>query len=73
VSERNRIVQKVNKLAGVQKKKADTDAAAMGIGLILLWPALFALGAGSDVKPQLASMTGNYDALPAAGAQKNCF
>ncbi|MDO9638596.1 MAG: hypothetical protein Q7J44_08640 [Pseudotabrizicola sp.] len=73
ISERNRIVQKVNELSGVQKKKADNDAAAMGIGMILFWPALFALGGGSDVEPQLASMKGNYDALTAVGTQKNCF
>jgi hypothetical protein len=73
ISERNRIVQKVDELSGVQKKKADNDAAAMGIGIVLFWPALFALGGGSDVEPQLASMKGNYDALTAAGTQKNCF
>ncbi len=58
---------------GVQKKKADNDAAAMGIGMILFWPALFALGGGSDIEPQLASMKGNYDALTAIGTLKNCF
>lgn len=73
VAERNRIVSKVNELTGVQKKKADSDAIAMGAGMILFWPALFALGAGSDVEPQLASMKGHYDALTAAGTQKNCF
>ncbi len=73
ISERNRIVQKVNELNGVQKKKVDNDAAAMGIGMILFWPALFALGGGSDIEPQLASMKGNYDALTAIGTLKNCF
>ena len=73
VSERNRVVQKVNELTGVQKKKADTDAAVMGIGMVLFWPALFGLAAGSDVEPQLASMKGNYDALTAIGTQKGCF
>jgi hypothetical protein len=73
VSERNRVVQKVNELNGVQKKKADSDAAVMGIGMILFWPALFGLAAGSDVEPQLASMKGNYDALTAVGTQKSCF
>ena len=73
ISERNRVVSKVDELTGVQKKKADNDAAMMGVGLVLFWPALFALGAGSDVEPQLASMKGNYDALTAAGTQKSCF
>lgn len=73
ISERNRVVQKVDELTGVQKKKADSDAAMMGVGMILFWPALFGLAAGSDVEPQLASMKGNYDALTAAGTQKSCF
>lgn len=73
VDERNRVVQKVNELTGVQKKKADNDAVAMGVGMVLFWPALFFLGSGSDVEPQLAAMKGNYDALTAAGIQKGCF
>ena len=73
VSERNRVVQKVNELNGVQKKKADNDAAMMGVGMILFWPALIGLAAGSDVEAQLSSMKGNYDALTSAGSQKGCF
>lgn len=73
VDERNRVVQKVNELTGVQKKKADNDAVATGVGMVLFWPALFFLGSGSDVEPQLATMKGNYDALTSAGIQKGCF
>jgi hypothetical protein len=73
VSERNRVVAKVNELNGAQKKKADNDAAMMGVGMILFWPALIGLAAGSDVEVQLASMKGNYDALTQAGMQKGCF
>jgi hypothetical protein len=73
ISERNSVVQKVNELTGAQKKKASNDAALMGVGLILFWPALFGLAAGSDVEVQLANIKGNYDALTAAGTQKGCF
>lgn len=73
VAERNRVVQKVNELTGVQKKKASNDAVATGVGLVLFWPALFMLGTGSDVEAQLATMKGNYDALTAAGTEKGCF
>jgi hypothetical protein len=73
VSERNRVIQKVNELTGVQQKKADNDAVAMGVGAILFWPALFVLASGSDVEAQLASLKGNYDALTAIGTQKSCF
>lgn len=73
VAERNRVVQKVNELTLAQGKKADNDALAMGVGMVLFWPALFALGAGTDLEPQLASIKGSYDALTAAGTQKGCF
>ncbi len=73
IAERNRVVAKVNELNGAQKKKADNDAAMMGVGMILFWPALIGLAAGSDVEVQLASMKGNYDALTQAGMQKGCF
>ncbi len=73
ISDRNGVVAKVNELNGAQKKKADNDAAMMGVGMILFWPALIGLAAGSDVEVQLASMKGNYDALTQAGMQKGCF
>ncbi len=73
VAEHNRVVSKVNELNGTQKKKADNDAALMGVGLILFWPALIGLAAGSDVEGQLVSRKGNHDALTQAGTQKGCF
>src|SRR5207247_9301476 len=36
-----RITHKLNEVAGVQDKTASNDSAAMGVGLILFWPALF--------------------------------
>lgn len=73
ISERNQVVAKVDELAGAQKKKADSDAAMMGVGLVLFWPALIGLAAGKNQETQLASMKGHYDALTAAGTKKNCF
>ena len=73
VAERNLVVQKVNELNGAQKKKADNDGAAMAVGMVLFWPALFFLGNKNDLSPQLATMKGTYDALTAAGVAKRCF
>lgn len=73
VAERNLVVQKVNELNGMQKKKADNDGAAMAVGMVLFWPALFFLGNKNDVSPQLATMKGTYDALTAAGIANRCF
>lgn len=73
ITERNAVVVKVNELNAVQKKEADDDAALVGVGAILFWPALLFLGSGQDVSPQLASIKGQYDALTAAGTEKGCF
>ena len=73
ISERNVVVGKVNELNGIQEKKANDDAVAVGVATVLFWPAAFLIAGGSDVSPQLATMKGNYDALTAAGKAKNCF
>lgn len=72
-AERKRVVNKVNELNGTQSKKSSNDAIAMGVGLVLLWPALFFLASESDLEPQIASLKGNYDALTSVGNQKGCF
>ncbi len=66
-----RVSRKVNEIAGVQDKQASNDEAAMGVGLILFWPALFFL-AGHDQHTELAELKGQYDALEEEAIQKNC-
>ncbi|MCK0167912.1 hypothetical protein MWU52_10160 [Jannaschia sp. S6380] len=73
VTERNRVVQEVNTVSAAQKKKANSDAVATGVGTILFWPALFMLATGGDNEAQLATLKGNYDALTEAGTAKGCF
>lgn len=73
VAERTRIAEKVAEVAGDQQRKATGDAVAVGVGVIVFWPALFLLAAGKDKEAELASLKGNYDALNAAGIQKGCF
>ena len=71
--EREQLVAKVNEVSADQKKKASGDAVAMGVGLVLFWPALFLLAAGEDKKAELSALKGNYDAMTAAGIKKKCF
>ncbi len=66
-----RVNRKVVEVSGVQKKAADRDALAMGVGLLLFWPALFIL-AGSDHSDELARLKGEYEALETAAIQKKC-
>ena len=69
--EMTRVSRKVNEVAGVQDKQASNDSAAMGVGLVIFWPALFFL-AGHDQHTELAELKGQYDALEEEAIQKNC-
>lgn len=66
-----RLSARVREVAGVQKREANKDAVAMGVGLVLFWPALFFL-IGSDQKEELSRLKGEYDALESAAIQKKC-
>lgn len=66
-----RVGRKMNEVAGVQDKTASDDAVAMGVGLVLLWPALFFID-GDDQHVELGRLKGEFDALEQAAIQKNC-
>ena len=66
-----RVSRKVNEVSGVQDKQASNDSAAMGVGLVIFWPALFFL-AGHDQHTELAELKGQYDALEEEAIQKDC-
>ncbi|MDA1316364.1 MAG: hypothetical protein O2968_23870, partial [Acidobacteria bacterium] len=70
-------LQRVTRRAGELKvsidKDAANDAAQMGVGLVLFWPALFFLEGGDG--PQAAEysrLKGERDALEQVVIQKNC-
>ncbi len=58
--------------SGVQQKKADNDAVAVGVGLVLFWPALFfAKGDGASAA-EVARLKGEMKAIEAASLKNNC-
>ncbi|HUH23634.1 MAG TPA: hypothetical protein VLZ51_06195, partial [Brevundimonas sp.] len=67
-----RIGQRVDEVTGQQRKQANNDAIAMGVGLVLFWPALFFLAGGNDKKEELGRLKGEYDALQQAAVAKRC-
>lgn len=69
--ELRRVQQKVGVITGVQNKEATKDAWAMGLGLVVFWPALFFL-IGSDKKDELSTLKGEYEALEHVAIQKEC-
>ena len=62
---------RVIEVTGSQKKQSTNDAVAMGVGLVIFWPALFFLASG-DKGDELARLKGQYEALESAAIQKNC-
>lgn len=65
------ISQEVQILSGQQRRRADQDAWATGVGIVVFWPALFFLMRG-DKQDQLANMKGQYEALVAQSRRKDC-
>ncbi|MBK1710623.1 metal ABC transporter ATP-binding protein [Marichromatium gracile] len=55
------------------KRTADNDAAQMGIGLVLFWPALFFLEGGDGPEAQeYSTLKGEFEALRTVSVQKGC-
>ena len=66
-----RVSSQVRVLTGQQRRKHTNDQVAMGVGLVIFWPALFFM-IGGDKKDELAEMKGQYDALNEEAIQKKC-
>lgn len=70
-SEMMRVSRKVNEIAGIQDSDADKDTAALTVGLVIFWPALFFM-IGHDKERELSQLKGEYDALEEEAIRKNC-
>lgn len=58
--------------SGVQQKKADNDAVAVGVGLVIFWPALFfAKGDGASAA-EVSRLKGEMKAIETASLKNNC-
>lgn len=66
-----RVNSRVMEVTGQQDSAADKDAAALAVGLVLFWPALFFM-AGGDKKEELSRLKGEYEALEKCSIEKNC-
>ena len=71
-SESQRIHGRVNQLAGRLDEAANNDKVLMGVGLILFWPALFALGGTKQQEADYARLKGEYDAISQAMVIRKC-
>ena len=71
-SEAQRIHSRVNQLAGRLDEAANNDKVLMGVGIVLFWPALFALGGTKQQEADYARLKGEYDAVQQAMIAKKC-
>jgi hypothetical protein len=70
-SELVRVSDHVREASGVQARAHTRDQVAMGVGLVVFWPALFFLMEG-DKKEELGRLKGQYDALDDAAIRNKC-
>jgi hypothetical protein len=66
-----RVNRHVMEVTGQQQNTADRDAVALGVGLVIFWPALFFM-IGGDKSQELGRLKGEYDALEQTAIIKKC-
>lgn len=69
--ELTRVSARVQELTVAQNQEAMKDTFALGVGLVLFWPALFFM-IGDDKKEELSRLKGEYEALERTAIEKNC-
>jgi len=71
-AEAARLSGRAAEISGVQQKKASGDAVAMGVSLILFWPAIFFIKGKGATESEVARLKGEMEAVERAAIQKNC-
>jgi hypothetical protein len=70
--EAQRVSARATQAAGVQDEKSTNDKVAMGVGLIIFWPALLFTKGNDENTAELARLKGQMDAIEQASIQKRC-
>ena len=71
-AEAARVQLRVNQIGGRLDEAASADKAIAGVGIILFWPALFALGGTKQQEAEYARLRGEYEAVQQASTIKKC-
>ena len=71
-SEGQRLQVRLDQLKTRLDQAAANDKAIAGVGLILFWPALFALGGTKDLEAEYARLKGEYSAVEQATIARKC-
>jgi hypothetical protein len=72
VEEAQRVSARVAQASGIQDKTATHDKIAMGVGLVVFWPALLFTKGNDENTAELARLKGEVDAVEEASIQKHC-
>lgn len=67
-----RVSGRVAELTGVQNKKAENDAVATGIALVIFWPAAFFIKGNKETSAELGRLKGELEALEQASITRKC-
>ena len=71
-AEAARLSARAAEISGVQQKKATGDAVAVGVSLILFWPALFFIKGNGATEAEVGRLKGEMEAVERAAVQKSC-
>lgn len=71
-AESQRVVQRVQELGGHLDQAARNDAALVGVGVVLFWPALFALGGTKSQEAEYGRLKGEAEAVQQAAVARKC-
>lgn len=71
-AEGSRLNQRVMSLQGQVDKAASNDKALTGVGVILFFPVLFALGGNQHQEAEYGRLKGEYEALQQSSIIKKC-
>jgi len=67
-----RIHARATQLGGRLDEAASNDKTITGVGVIIFWPALFALGGTKAQEAEYAALKGQADAINHASIEKKC-
>jgi hypothetical protein len=70
--EAQRVSARAAEAAGVQDQKASNDKVAMGVGIVIFWPALLFTKGNDENTAELARLKGTMDAIEQASIAKHC-
>ncbi len=70
--ERSAVLYRSNRLYHSLRKRADTDAAVMGVGTVLFLPALFFIKGNNAKAAEFSKLQGDYNALRMNAEDRGC-